>query len=109
MTKIFYYSNNLDIKEDTQRIFYYDDEDDYDDDEYDYEEDYGNGASKDPTISNYIQFPLVTPRKTTKTTTVTTTTSTTTASTTTEKVTEATRRSTAGRKSYSPGGYKRYV
>ena len=98
----------MDVKEDTQRIFYYDDEDDYDDDEYDYEEDYDKDASKDPTISNYLQFPLVTPRKTTKTTTITTTTTTTTTSTTTEKATEATRRSTAGRKSYSPGGYKRY-
>ena len=107
-------SNNLDIKEDTQRIFYYDDEDDYEEDDYDYDEDYSKDTLDDTTIfkssdpTNYLQFPLVTPRKTTKTTTITTTTTTTTMSTTTEKATEATRRSTSGRKSYSPGGYKRY-
>ena len=51
---------------------------------------------------------MVTPRKTPKTTTVTTTISTTTTTTTTQKAIETTRRSTPGRKSYSPGGYKRY-
>ena len=91
-------------------MFYYDDENDYDEDEYEYEEDYSADRkhSEDPNVSNFLKFPLVTPRKTTKTTTTSTTTTTPTTTTITEKTTQEIRRSTPGRKSYSPGGYKRY-
>ena len=102
----YYYSNNLEVNEDTQRIYYYDDEDEeYEDGDYNYKDAYSNddeGVSDSSGMSKYLQFPLVTPSRTTTTTTTITTT------TTTRKTAEQSRRNTPGRNSYNSGGYKRH-
>ena len=87
-------------------MYYYDDED-YDDDQYIYSDDY---STEDDDGANFLQFPFVNPPKTSRPTTTTTTTTTATTTTTTEveKTTQSITKSTSGRKSYSPGGYKRY-
>ena len=98
-------SIELDVKEDTQRMYYYDEED-YDDDQYIYSNDY---LKEDDAAANFLQFPFANPPQTSRPTTTTTTTTTTTITTTEiEKTTQSIMKSTSGRKSYSPGGYKRY-
>ena len=64
----FAFSIELDVKEDTQRMYYYDDED-YDDDQYIYSDDY---SKEDDAGANFLQFPFVNPPKTSRPTTTTT-------------------------------------